>query len=63
MKIVRADSLCRDYFNEELIAESISPLRAEELCEFLNSKYMNEHSETYFKVVADDYELQTFEEY
>ena len=62
MKIIIADNLNLDYFNETLIAENVSDSYAEEIAKFLNKRYSYEESETCFKAVPDDHKLQTFDE-
>ena len=63
MKIITADNMNRDYFNETLIAENVNDSYAEAIAEFLNKKYRHENSENCFKAVPDDHKLQTFDEY
>lgn len=63
MKIINADNLGLDYFNESIVAENMSSRMADEIVEFLNNKYTHETSPTCFRVVDDDYVLQTFDEY
>ncbi len=51
--------------NEKVIANGLNSEWAEYICRLLNDRYgySSESSETYFKVVDDAYQLQTFKEY
>ena len=61
MKIIIADSLDQDYFQEDIVIEGICQDCADKVAAYLNKTYRTEESETYFKVVCDDYELKTFD--
>lgn len=61
MKIIIADNLNLDYFNETLVADNVSEGYAEIITELLNRKY--NYQATYFKVVPDDHILEAFEKY
>jgi hypothetical protein len=61
MKIIIADSLDQDYFQEEIVIEGVCKECADKVAAYLNKTYRTEESETFFKVVSDDYELETFD--
>ena len=63
MKIIIADNLGLDYFNETLIAENVNDRYAEEIADFLNKRYGHDESDNRFEAVPDNHVLRTFDEY
>ena len=61
MKIIAVDNFDREYISDRLVAESVPPTYAEEIVEFLNSRYSGDHAQVFFKAVADDHKLFKFE--
>ncbi len=59
MKIVNTDNFGGDYPDEKFVTglPRLSPEAAKVICDAINST-LHENHDRYFKVVADDYELQ-----
>lgn len=56
MKIIIVDNYDRDYIADTVIAEKVHSTYAQKICDFLNNE-SDSHSQEFFKVVTDNYEL------
>lgn len=55
MKIVVRDSLCRDVFEEYVVAENINEWYGKEFVKLYNNKFCDDESDTYLDLVEDNY--------
>jgi hypothetical protein len=61
MKVICVDNFCRDSMDDILVCENINETYGKQFVAWLNIKYSTETSPKYYKLVADDYILYTFE--
>ncbi|KEK23883.1 hypothetical protein BAGA_05425 [Bacillus gaemokensis] len=61
MKIICVDNFDRDTHDDKLVCESIDKYYGEVVVNSLNDKLSGEHSDSYFKLVEDDYKLYKYE--
>lgn len=65
MKIISVDNFDREQLgvsDDQLIADHVDPYYVDTIVAALNATYCaQEHSERFFRAVADDYQLRTYE--
>lgn len=61
MKIICVDNLNRDTYDDKLVCENIDRHYGEIVVNTLNDKLSGEHSESYFRLVEDDYVLYKYD--
>lgn len=58
MKIIMVDNFDRDYVDDKLIADNVTPMYASTIVEALNNKYSGDTSPHFFRAVQDEYKLK-----
>lgn len=62
MKLIAVDNFDRDTYDDVLVCENIAFHDcAEAMCEALNTRCAGNYSETFYKVVDDDYVLREYD--
>ena len=57
MKIIWKDNIGRDLYEESVVAENVDKYVGQELVKLHNGRYWNADSDSYLKLVEDDYKL------
>jgi hypothetical protein len=61
MKIINVDNYNRDTVDDVLVCENVKKYYGEIIVNALNNTLSGEHSESYFRLVSDDYVLYKYE--
>lgn len=61
MKIVKVDNFGRDTVDDILICENVTGFYGEMMVNALNNALSGEHSDSYFRLVSDDYKIHKYE--